>query len=143
MLSIRKPVITRALLVIALAGCSSDSGPKVIPVTGVLTYKGKPVTNAYIEFIPNHGRTSWAQTDAQGRFKVNYDRERDGAVVGTHKVYVRMRPTSAAEQEAEMTGKKVPMSKEMAEFFDKYSQDNSKIEVVIDKNSKELNLNWD
>jgi hypothetical protein len=108
-----------------------------------LTYKGKPVTNAYVDFIPEQGRPSWGQTDEQGRFKLNYDREHDGAVVGKHKVSVRMRPTTTAEQEAVMMGKKSPLSKEMADFFDKYSLANSKKEVVIEKDTNDLKLDWD
>lgn len=138
---VRYAPIPIVILFLAAVGCSD--GPKVVPVTGVLKFKGKPVTNAYIEFIPASGRPSWGQTDSEGRFKLNYTREQDGAVVGKHKVYVRRRSATAAEQEAEMTGKPMPLSKEGAELFDKYGQDKSKVEVEITKNTKELQLNWD
>lgn len=129
------------LLLSLAAGCGESSN--IVPVTGVLTFKGKPVTNAFVDFLPKHGRPSWGQTDATGRFTLNYDREHDGALIGRHKVSVRMRPTTTAEQEAVMLGKQLPMSKEMAEFYDKYSADKSTKEVVIEKNTKEVNLNWD
>src|SRR5262245_42513281 len=106
------------LLLATLAGCS-DSGPTIVKVSGTLTYKGQPVTNAYIQFLPEQGRQSWAQTDEQGRFKINYDRHQDGAVVGKHKVWLERRPTSAAESEAAMLGKRLPGSKEMAGLFEK------------------------
>ena len=38
---------------ILLAGCGGNSG--VVPVSGTLTYKGKPVTNAFINFVPASG----------------------------------------------------------------------------------------
>ena len=94
-----------ALPLLALvAGCGGD-GPTIVKVTGRLTYKGQPVTNAILQFQPEYGRQSWAQTDAEGRFKINYDRQQDGAVIGKHKVWVEIRPTTPAEQEAAMLGK--------------------------------------
>jgi hypothetical protein len=128
------------LLLVALAGCG-DAG--IVPVTGTLTYKGQPVPNAYVDFIPENGRPSWGETDEQGRFKLNYDRTHDGAVVGKHKVSVRRKPATAAEREAEMLGKKLPTSQEMATFFDKYSSEKSTVEVTIDRNTRDLKLDWD
>jgi hypothetical protein len=114
-----------------------------VPVSGTLTHKGKPVANAYIDFVPENGRPSWGLTDEEGSFKLNYDREHDGALAGKHQVSIRPRPSTVKEQEAIMKGKKMPQSKEMAAFFDKYSQKNSTVVVVIDKNTTELKLDWD
>ncbi len=71
---------------------------------------------------------------------MNYDREHNGALLGKHTVAVRMRPTSAAEQEAIMMGKEVPLSKDLAEFFEKYSADKTTKEVVIERGTKEVRL---
>jgi hypothetical protein len=146
MLSLRKCCLLWAapLLFVAFAGCGTS--PTLVPVTGILTHGGKPVPNAGIRFVPENGRPSTGQTDEEGRFTLNYDREHDGAVVGKHKVWVTKlatRPTTKAEQEAAIRGKKLPMSREMAAFFDKYGQDKSNVEVVIDKNTRELKLDWD
>jgi hypothetical protein len=128
-------------LVISLAGCGkSDS---IVPVHGVLTFKGQPVTNAWIDFMPEGGRMSSGQTDDQGRFKLTYDAKRPGAIIGKHKVILRPRPVTVAEQEAVMRGKKPPMPKELAEMFDKYSPAKSKKEVIVEKNSKELKIELD
>jgi hypothetical protein len=144
MLSLRKHCLRWVvpLLVVTCAGCG-DNGPTIVPVTGTLTYKGKPITNARVDFLPEHGRESWGVTDEQGHFTLNYDRGHDGAVVGKHTVSVRPRPTKVKEQEAVMMGKKMPLSKDMASFFEKYSPKNSKVEVVVDKNTRELKLDWD
>jgi hypothetical protein len=53
-----------------------------------------------------------------------------------------MRPVTTAEQEPGVPGKAPPMSKDMAEFFRKYSAENTKVEVEIVK-SVDLPLNWD
>jgi hypothetical protein len=131
-----------ALLVVALAGCH-DGSPKVVKVTGTLTYKGKPVTNAYLRFRPEFGRPSWGQTDDEGRFKLNYDKQQDGAVVGKHKVWFEARPASAAEQEAVEMGKRLSLSKDMAAFFDKYSAEKSTLTVDITPDTKDLRLDLD
>jgi hypothetical protein len=127
-----------ALLALVPAGCSD--GPKVAKVSGTLTYKGTPVPNATIHFVPAYGRPSWAQTDAQGKFKVNYDADQDGAVVGTHKVYLEYRPITQAEKEAEMYGIQPKLPKEMAALYDKYNSDNSTLTVEIKKDTKDLKL---
>jgi hypothetical protein len=129
-----------ALLLAALAGC--NEGPNVVTVSGILTYKGKPVTNAFVDFVPEDGRPSFGETDAEGRFKLIYTRKLDGVLVGKHKVSVRMRPETRAEQEAIMLGKRPRMSKELQEFFDKYSAEKSKIVVEIDDKTRELVLDW-
>src|SRR5262245_56440785 len=110
MLSRREAVFFgAALLLFGPAGCGGGAG--VVKVTGTLTYKGTPVTNAYIDFVPADGqRPSWGATDAQGRFALEYDEKTKGAAVGKHKVSVRMKPTTVAEQEAIMMGKAPPMS---------------------------------
>src|SRR5262245_13071402 len=143
MLSVRKRCLcwVSLLLVVALVGCGRRS---VVKVTGTLTYKGKAVTNAYIQFLPEQGRQSWAQTDEQGRFKINYDAQQDGAVVGKHKVWVERRAVTVADKEAEMRGDRpAAPSKELAAFFDKYSANKSTLTVTITKDTKDLKLDLD
>lgn len=134
------------LLLAACVGCGG-SGPTIVPVTGTLTYKGKPVPNALVFFLPENGRPSQGPTDAEGHFKLSYTNEKDGAVVGKHKVWVSSRqttkPTTKAEQEAAIMGKKLPLARDMTAFFEKYSQKNSTKEYVVEKNTREINLDWD
>jgi hypothetical protein len=142
MLCLRKAIVSGSALLLFLAlGCGG--GPTVVPVTGVLTYKGQPVPSAYLDFTPESGRPSWGKTDEQGRFKLSYDPQKDGAIVGKHKVWAKHHPNTQKELEAQMQGRRIPMSKEMAQFFDKYSAEKSKVEVVVEKNTRELKLDWD
>jgi hypothetical protein len=143
MASVRTRLLRWAAVLLSVALASCSGGPNIVPVTGTLTYKGKPVTNALIMFRPEQGRQTWAQTDDQGRFKINYDSQQDGAVVGKTKVWVEMRPTTMAEREAIMEGKKPPLSKDLAEFFEKYSGTNSTLTVDITPNTRDLPLNLD
>jgi hypothetical protein len=135
------------LLVAPLAGCRDDS-PKVVKVTGTLTHKGLPVTNAYIRFRPETGRPSWGQTDDQGRFKLSYDRTQDGAVVGKHKVWIEQRPTTPAEQDAVMPGSSTPVrrtatSRDLTALFDKYGAEKSTYTVDITPDTKDLTIELD
>jgi hypothetical protein len=124
------------LLLVFLTSC----GSKVMKVTGTLTYKGQPVTNAIVNFVPETGRPSVGETDDHGRFKLAYTDKEDGAEFGKHKVSVLPKMAKTAQQEPGMAPKQ---PRDMAAFFDKYSYVNSKIEVTIDKNTKDLQLNWD
>jgi hypothetical protein len=82
---------------LALTGCG-ESGPKYVPVSGVVTLDGKPYGDAVVVFQPkategnmNPGRGSAGETDAQGRFVLKTDDGKLGAVVGKHLVRVQTR----------------------------------------------------
>lgn len=62
--------------VVAIAGCQSKStGANLYPVTGVVTYQGNPVDGARVVFAPTGEaagvQAAAAQTDAQGRYKID------------------------------------------------------------------------
>ncbi len=58
-----------ALLVIP--GCAKAPNLPTVPVTGNVTYKGRPVADAHISFMPEDnasGKPATGVTDSQGRF---------------------------------------------------------------------------
>jgi hypothetical protein len=126
-----------------LAGCSK--GVKLADVKGTLTYKGKAVPNTYVDFTPEDGkgRPSWGLTDEQGHFTLSFDKEREGAILGKHRVSVRFKPTTKAEQEAVMMGRKPPLSREMTEFFDRYTATGTNKVVEITPDTRDLAVNFD
>ena len=130
------------LLVCALAaGCG---GSKVVSVSGTLTYKGKPVTNAFVHFVPEGGgRPSIGETDQNGRFTLVYDPQTKGAERGKHRVFVDHNAVADANQPGAVPGETPRLSSEWREFFTKYSGENSKVEVVIDSSTSDLQLAWD
>jgi hypothetical protein len=69
-----------------LVGCGD--APDIVAVEGTVTHKGKPIPGLRVYFQPTDGRPSWGDTDSEGRFRLDYDADYDGAKVGTHKVYV-------------------------------------------------------
>ncbi|MSU78725.1 MAG: hypothetical protein EXS16_11610 [Gemmataceae bacterium] len=119
-----------------LSGCGG--GPKFVPVKGVLTFRGTPVPNVILDFYPETGRPSWGQTDAEGQFALECDKENTGAVVGKHNVFARMGPGWE-----KIPGERPALSKNHAEFFEKFSAANSNVVVEIQATTKELNLAWD
>lgn len=87
-------------LAMGFAGCSR-SGPQIVPVSGVLTRGGKPVPNLEVYFMPAQGRNSVGMADEQGKFKLGYTVDQDGALVGQHTVFVVFNPPmSGAERPA-------------------------------------------
>jgi hypothetical protein len=79
-----------AAMIIALtglAGCG-DSGPKIVPVSGVVTIDGQPLTYGHIQVIPTGWRPASSAIDSSGRFMLTTTVSGDGCVVGTHKVVV-------------------------------------------------------
>jgi len=68
-------------------GCGG--GTAIAPVSGVVTYKGKPVPSADVTFAPeNGGRAASGRTDDNGRFTLGTFEVSDGALIGKHKVAV-------------------------------------------------------
>ena len=72
------------------AGCNSG-GVAVYPVTGEVTYNGKPVENALISFVSNSpdGRGASSQTGSDGTFVITTQgATKNGAVPGEYTVLV-------------------------------------------------------
>ena len=122
-----------------IAGCGKSD---VVSVSGTLTYKGKPVTNAFVNFVPENGRPSIGETDQNGRFTLTYDPQTKGAQLGKHRVFVTHNEVADATLPGTIPGEPPKLSAEMKEFFNKYGGDNSKVEVTIDGATDDLKLDW-
>ena len=125
---------------LGLTGCAES---QVLTVSGTLTYKGDPVPNAIVHFVPETGRPSRGETDAQGRFTLTYDPQTKGAQRGKHRVFVEHNAIAAQSMPGAIPGMPTRLSTEQKEFFDKYSGENSTVEVTIDKKMDDLKLAWD
>jgi hypothetical protein len=77
-------------LILALAtGCSDSDRMQTAPVKGVVTYKGKPVPNGTIMFMPSAGgKAATGELDKEGRFELTTYSDGDGAVLGSHDIAV-------------------------------------------------------
>jgi hypothetical protein len=90
-------ILILGLCCMLLPGCGN--GFKTVPVSGRITYKGKPLAKAWIMFAPvaanisaAAGPSSTARTDEEGRFPLNYvdDPKIKGAIVGMHLIRINM-----------------------------------------------------
>lgn len=90
--------IGRAVAVAGLAllpaGCSEGDkgggGPRVVPVSGQVIYKGRPVDGATVTFSsPTANVAAYATTGPDGRFAMTTRTPRDGAFPGPQLVAVR------------------------------------------------------
>ena len=70
-----------------VAGCGGPAMPKVYPATGTVTYKGEPLADATVSFVPSVGAPSDGKTDAQGKFTIMTN-GKPGARAGACKVTV-------------------------------------------------------
>lgn len=78
------------IAIMSLVGCGSttDSLPQLGTVSGIVTLNGHPLKGISVTFIPQltvtKARPSRAITDENGKFKLNYNSETDGAILGKH-----------------------------------------------------------
>lgn len=91
--------VTDKLIVIVcvlIMGCS-QSGPVLVPVTGVVKLDGQPLPKARVVFQPSgtNASPSVGHSAENGSFELAFNRQRKGAIVGKHKVSVT---TSAVRQ---------------------------------------------
>jgi len=72
-----------------MVGCG-DSGPTVVPATGIVNYNGQPLAGARVMFHPQDGgaRSSHGTTGADGRFELSTFGTNDGALLGKQTVTV-------------------------------------------------------
>ena len=75
------------VICISFASCGAR-GPDIVPVSGTVTRNGKPVPNVTIYFHPTSGRPSLGEVDSQGKFKLRYTHDQDGAKVGNHTIQI-------------------------------------------------------
>jgi hypothetical protein len=118
----------------AFVGCSE--GPEVVPVTGTVTRNGKPVPGVMINFMPEDGRPSWAITDAEGRYELQYSKSYTGGLVGKHKVFVGY--------DANPDGSAPALNEEQQEIVKKYgNRTTSPLDIEIQEKGQIIDIRLD
>lgn len=87
-------------------GCG-PSGPEIARVQGTVTMDGKPLPNAVIMFVPVGGRPSVSETDANGKYVLEFSGGRKGAIPGLNRVEI-----NTGRLAYEKDGKNYPAVKE-------------------------------
>jgi len=146
---VRVAALVTLPVLLALAGCGKGDYPEMARVTGTVTYKGKPVPNMMVNFMPTGegGRPSWGKTDASGKFEMVYDEDYKGVKIGHHKVYFPPPATATIGGPASKASKKAIAEaagltpEEMADIHTKYGlETTTKLEVDVKKDPEVLDL---
>ena len=129
------------LLAVFASGCG-QGGPGVVRVTGTVTRHGAPVNMIIVHFRPENGRPSWGLTDKDGHYVLNYERGRDGAITGSHKVWIEFRPTNP-KQEVDYQRGELKLHPDMEAILEKYSKQSSPLTEEVKENDQVIDLHLD
>jgi hypothetical protein len=77
------------VLVLLAAGCGGPGRPETIPLTGRITYQGKPVPTGRIMFYPEQGRPATGTIEADGTYRLTTFVAGDGASLGRYRVTIQ------------------------------------------------------
>ena len=100
-----RQLIAIAGILLLAAGCRDSNLPKTAPVSGVVTFQGKPLANAEVVFIPDgDARSASGRTDANGRYELMTFSPGDGAAPGKYRIIVTARGPARALAPGEGAG---------------------------------------
>jgi hypothetical protein len=96
-LTMKRSVLFRALALfsgsalIMVLGCGYDNGLQLAGVRGKVTYRGEPVKNGTVFFMPDEGKgtigpSATASLRDDGTYVASTDYAGDGVIVGSHKI---------------------------------------------------------
>ena len=105
-------------LVLLLAGAVGCGPPLMGPVSGRVTFKGKPVPMAVVRFQPQSRQIGVAVTDNDGRYRLSTKQPLDGAYGGHHIVSVY--PWQLGVGQEPLDPAYTPLPEDRADIPDKY-----------------------
>ena len=123
-------------LLCVCAGCEEPGTPKV-PVTGTVTFNGKPLDGAIVSFTPKtEGLPASATTDAEGKYVLTTETNGDGAVIGEYAVtiakYDRKAPVIPEVTEEQESDETIDITEEYPPGYDE--MDASEKAAAVAKN---------
>ena len=89
------------MLIASLSGCGGANERKLAPVSGTVRYRGEPLANASVVFVPeeNGVRGANGTTDREGRYRLSTFETNDGARIGSYRVAIRAVESPADSRE--------------------------------------------
>lgn len=120
------------MMIVCVAGCGPDLPEgldAVYPVEVTVTYKGEPLDEADVYFIPDDGDQRFAAvgtTDAAGKATLYTLNKYEGAKAGPHKVSVsKWEVFETGRFEQNEAGEKVPVTDRKLVIPEKYRDQNT------------------
>jgi len=95
-----------------------------------------------VNFLPESGRPSWGVTDKDGHYTLNYERGRDGAITGAHKVWVEFKPSSP-KIEAEYHNGTLKLHRDLQTILGKYGKQTSPLVEEVKEDNQVIDLHLD
>ena len=88
-----------AVLVLAIGCRGGDAKLGTTPVSGTVRFKGEPVADAVVNFLPKSSgvRGAVGRTDASGRFELTTLARNDGAMPGSYDVVISKQEGAPAD----------------------------------------------
>ena len=106
-------------------GCS-DGKPRRVPVTGTVTYNGKPLPGGDVVFVPadtSNGFRARGKANERGQFALTTFDEGDGAMPGEYKVTVFAYRPADPKRDAGMIAPRVGFPAVPQKYFDQQTTD--------------------
>jgi hypothetical protein len=123
------------LIVCFAIGCGRKGGLETAPVTGKVTYKGKPLPNGTVMFVPAEGPAATGEIAADGTYHLSTYGSDDGAVLGQHKIAI----TALADMSNLLPEQRNPLPPSL--IPDKYmSQDTSGLTAEVKRGENKVDL---
>jgi hypothetical protein len=108
----RAGVVAAAVVALLVSGCRPPDGPRwdltAHPVTGVITYDGKPAGGVLVGLLPIDAplppaipANPRATTAEDGSFTITTFRDGDGACVGSYQILLTWAPPAVEGEEAQ------------------------------------------
>ncbi|MBU6172675.1 MAG: hypothetical protein KGQ60_02670 [Planctomycetes bacterium] len=122
-------------------GCGGG-GPEVVPVKGIVTFKGKPIGKINVMFVPSDlkGQIAEGTTNAEGKFELQTLEPGDGATVGNYKVAFKY----VSDTIPDMPGFAGGVQPEKSPIPLKYSDETkSGITATVDANASKNDFKFD
>jgi hypothetical protein len=112
-LIVRRVVLFAMAVLPPLAGCGPGNGLTLGKVSGKVIYKGQPVKNGTVFFMPDDskgtvGPPAVGSITADGSYVMSTESSGDGAIVGSHKVGITGVEDTPSTTEAELDPEKSP-----------------------------------
>lgn len=97
-------------MLITAVGCGGSGNPETVPVSGLVTFNGQPVSDAAVTFYPEGGRPASGRTDAEGIYQLTTFTPNDGAIPGSHRVAIlkASTPPGNSPEELEAVERVIP-----------------------------------
>jgi len=139
-MSLLSMVLTAVLLtgLGIVGGCGRSKGPEMGDVEGTVTLNGDPLPNAQVSFEPvGTGSPSTAMTNEDGYYKLKYNINKDGAIVGEHIVRIR----TGVPRLDEETDKEIKPEEKVPARYNANAEDNpAEMKKIVSSGSQTIDF---